>query len=103
MADRSRQSTLEPTIQAATKNTQFHLNGGAKSAPVPTRASCSRYEQELPVTIGIFLRNHASNKPKVRRASLLLIIGVTRFLKSQKGAIVIPSKRIGQGLCFQAS
>lgn len=52
MADRSRQSTLEPTIQAATKNTQFHLNGGAKSAPVPTRASCSRYEQELPVTIG---------------------------------------------------
>ncbi|KAF5663152.1 hypothetical protein FCIRC_11248 [Fusarium circinatum] len=49
MTDHSRQSKLGPNIQAATKYTQFHLNGGAKDAPVPTEASCSRYEQELPV------------------------------------------------------
>ncbi|KAI1057831.1 hypothetical protein LB506_000580 [Fusarium annulatum] len=63
MADRSRQSTLEPNIQAATKNTQFHLNGGAKSAPVPTKASCSRYEQELPVPI-------SSTSPQVQPSIL---------------------------------
>ncbi|EWG37165.1 hypothetical protein FVEG_00901 [Fusarium verticillioides 7600] len=51
MADGSGHSTLGPSIQAATKNTQFHLNGGAKDAPVPTKAPCSRYEQELPVPI----------------------------------------------------
>ncbi|KAF5638284.1 uncharacterized protein FTJAE_5385 [Fusarium tjaetaba] len=51
MADGSRHSTLGPSIQAATKNTQFHLNGGAKDAPVPTQAPCSRYEQELPIPI----------------------------------------------------
>ena len=51
MADRSRQSTLEPNIQASTKNTQFHLNVGPKSAPGPTKTSGSRYEQELPVPI----------------------------------------------------
>jgi hypothetical protein len=51
MADGSGHSTLGPSIQAATKNTQFHLNGDAKDAPVPTKAPCSRYEQELPVPI----------------------------------------------------
>ncbi|KAJ9428690.1 hypothetical protein QL093DRAFT_2075200 [Fusarium oxysporum] len=51
MADRSRQSTLGPNIQAVTNNTQFDLNSGAKDAPVPTKASRSQYEQELPVPI----------------------------------------------------
>ncbi|KAF5542311.1 hypothetical protein FMEXI_7523 [Fusarium mexicanum] len=35
MTDHSSQSKLGPNIQTATKNTQFHLNGGAKDAPVP--------------------------------------------------------------------
>ncbi|KAJ4059819.1 hypothetical protein NW758_000385 [Fusarium oxysporum] len=51
MADRSRQSTLGPNIQAVTNNTQFDLNSGAKDTPVPTKASRSQYEQELPVPI----------------------------------------------------
>ncbi|KAF4419489.1 hypothetical protein FACUT_11477 [Fusarium acutatum] len=63
MADRSRQSTLGPNIQTATKNTQFHLKGGAKDAPVSTKASCSRYEQELPLPI-------CSTSPQVQRPIL---------------------------------